>query len=119
MTRLTLPVLLVVSATSALAGDLCDKVVPGYERADTMYVVCASLPVNNNEKASELIREVMAQYVGPPDEIIVYFVKSKASVGKLNPSPTELAGYYYSHSNELVVWHGAQGNKATYKIKWR
>ena len=60
-----------------LANAECDKVVPGYEKQDVMYVLCSELKIKNDVQSAKLIKNVMGQYKGPPDEILVHFVKSK------------------------------------------
>jgi hypothetical protein len=96
----------------------CDKVVPGYEKEDVMYVLCSELKITNNAQATKLIKKVMGQYKGPPDEILVHFVKSESSIGVANPSAEESVGYYYTHSNELVIWPEIKSKTKAFKINW-
>ncbi|VAW81951.1 hypothetical protein MNBD_GAMMA12-1968 [hydrothermal vent metagenome] len=82
----------------------CGQVAPGYEQKSTMYVVCRDLNVNNKREATLLIKKVMSQYSGPPDEIVIHFVKSKSSIGEAKPTAQESVGYYYTHNNRLLIW---------------
>ncbi|MDJ0832584.1 MAG: hypothetical protein QNJ69_03620 [Gammaproteobacteria bacterium] len=104
--------------TPLLAYAECDSVVPGYEKQDVMYVLCSELKIKNDVQATKLIKKVMGQYKGPPDEILVHFVKSQSSVGVLNPSPEQSVGYYYTHSNELVIWPDVKSKTKAFKINW-
>ena len=110
--------ILFLLATPLLAFAECDKVVPGYEDKDVMYVLCGELSINNSNEATKLMKKIMSQYKGPPDEILVYFVRSKSSVGVENPKAEEMVGYYYTHSNELVVWPEIKSKTKAFKIEW-
>ena len=81
-----------------------------------MFVLCTKLDMVDNAQATKLVKSIMAQYKGPPDEILVHFVKSKSSVGDTNISPEEFVGYYYTHSNELVIWPEIKSKTKTFKI---
>jgi len=105
-------------ASNIYASEKCSKVVSGYEAQDIMYVICKDLSHLSNKKASELIINIFNQYKGPPDEILVYFVASKSSVGKTNPEGNELVGSYYTHSSELEIWPNSKNKKRVIKIKW-
>ena len=109
--------LAIVFSSSSFA---CNKVAQGYEDKDTMYVVCGNLSGLSSDKASKLVRSIMSQYTGPPDEIIVYFVASSDLVGKAENamSETELVGYYYTHSPELVIWPSSKTLKKVVGLTW-
>ena len=100
-----------------LAFGVCDNVESGYEDKDVMYVLCSVLAVKNDGEATKLIQNIMSQYKGPPDEIFVYFVKSKSSIGKEGLTDDEITGYYYTHSNELVIRSGVDSKVKTFNIK--
>ncbi len=98
----------------------CGKVAEGYEDRDKMYVVCPNLSNLSNDDASQLVLNVMNQYKGPPDEVIVYFVSSKKVVGKPEAeiNAMELVGYYYTHSHQLIVWPKLKTLKKVVEITW-
>ncbi len=104
-------------ALNTYASEKCNKVVPGFETQDIMYVICKDLSPLSNIEASELIINILNQYKGPPDEILVYFVVSKKSVGKTNMEGNELVGSYYTHSNELEIWPNSKNKKKAIKVK--
>jgi len=110
---LLLPVLL---SLSFLAHAECDKVEPAYAAKEVMYVICSRLPVNTREEGIRLIKKVMSQYKGPPDEIVVQFVKSRSNIGVSNLPADEYVGYYYTHSNELVFWPNDKSRRRTLKL---
>ena len=110
--------LFMVLTINAYASEKCNTVVHGYEAQDIMYVVCKDLSHLTNKKASQLIISIFNQYKGPADEILVYFVASKGSVGKINPEGNELVGLYYTHSRELEIWPNSKNKKRVVKIKW-
>ena len=109
--------LFLVSTLNVFASEKCDKVVPGFEAKDTMYVICEDLSSLSQAKASELITNLVKQYKGPPDEIIIYFVTTEDSVGKSNLKGSELAGVYYTHSHKLEIRPNSKKNKRTIEIK--
>ena len=110
--------LLLFLITPSFVFAECENVVPGYETKDIMYVLCSELSISSSSEATRLIKTILGQYKGPPDEILVYFVKSKSSIGVENPSQEELVGYYYTHSNELVIWPGNKSKTVAFKIDW-
>lgn len=111
--------ILMTLTINIFASNNCNKVVSGYEAKDIMYVICKDLSYLTKNKASELIINIFNQYKGPPDEILVYFVASKKSVGITNPEGNELVGSYYTHSNELEIWPNSKTNKRAIKIEWK
>ena len=115
----TIATLILMTLTlNSHASEKCNEVVSGYETQDEMYVVCKDLSHLTNNNASKLIINIFNQYKGPPDEILVYFVASKKSVGLNNPVGNELVGSYYTHSNELEIWPNSKTKKRVIKIKW-
>ena len=97
----TLIAILMFLSFSALG---CGKIEDGYETQDIMYSICPNLAELPNDSISKLIRVLLSQYKGPPDEILIYFVASNELVGKTKLEGDELVGYYYTHSHEIVVF---------------
>lgn len=102
----------------SLPGFACEKVVAGYESKDLMYVVCPSLEGLSSVEASALVANVMSQYIGPPDEVLVYFVVSSELVGKpeRDMSDSELVGVYYTHESKLFIWPNSKSRKNTIEL---
>ena len=101
------------------ANNDCSKVVSGYEKSDSMYVICDDLSSLDKLSASDLIINLFNQYQGEPDEIIIYFVKSKELLGKHDFSGNELTGFYYTHSNKLEISPNSKTNKKVIEIEWK
>jgi len=114
--RFTLLLLFLITPSFLFAE--CENVVTGYETRDIMYVLCGELSISSSGEATRLIKTILGQYEGPPDEIMVYFVKSESSIGVENPSQEDLLGYYYTHTNELVIWPGNKPKTMVFKIEW-
>ncbi|MCP3920998.1 MAG: hypothetical protein GY714_00285 [Desulfobacterales bacterium] len=112
MVRTTFFILL-ITASLSYAND-CRVVIHGFETKDTMYVLCKDLSGIDEKEAKELVIEIMGQYKGPPDEIIVYFIGSIEDLGKVNYNSKNLVGFYYTHSNELIIWPGQEGKKKVF-----
>lgn len=97
----------------------CDKVLPEYASKEVMYVLCDKITVKNTSEAASLVKKVMSQYKGPPDEIVVQFVRTREIIGVVNPPPADYVAYYYTHSNELVLWPLIKSRRKTIRLESR
>ena len=111
--------ILIFLSTFAIANDDCSKVVNGYEKSSSMYVICDDLTKLDKLSASDLIINLFNQYKGEPDEIAIYFVKSKEFLGEHDFSGNELTGFYYTHSNKLEIFPNSTTNKKVIEIEWK
>lgn len=113
----------VVTAITALfcvsASYACDKVAPGYERFDAMFVVCKGLSGHSNDEISDLIINLFNQYKGPPDEVAIYFVSNKNLIGKPDITDDGLVGFYYTRDNNLVLWPNSDNQRKTLQVVWK
>ena len=89
----------------------CSKAAKIDEMQSIIYSVCPNFPELPNDSASKLVKNLLSQYTGPPDEIMIYFLVSKDSVGKVQPSEGELLGLYYTHDRNIVVWPNTKQEK--------
>jgi len=89
----------------------CDKAAKIDEMQSIIYSVCPNFPELPNDSASKLVMNLLSQYTGQPDEIMIYFLASKEGIGKLQPSKDELLGYYYTHDHKIVVWPNTKKEK--------
>ena len=100
-------------------SNACDRVVTGYEKSDSMFVICEDLSLFSVEDASELIIGLFNQYKGPPDEVAIYFVTGKNFVGNLNIQDDNLVGFYYTHDNNLIIWPNSKNELKTLQVVWK
>ena len=91
---------------SIFADNDCQQVAEGYEDTTEMYVVCNDLSKFTVLETSHKVKNIMEQYQGEPDEVMVYFVSSKNVVGKSYKalSAKELVALYYTHDTLLTLW---------------
>lgn len=100
-------------------SNACDRVVTGYEKSDSMFVICADLSSFSVEDVSELIIGLYNQYKGPPDDVAIYFVTGKEFVGNLNIKDNNLVGFYYTHDNNLIIWPNFKDDVKTLQVVWK
>lgn len=103
----------------ALAKSGCDRIVPGYEAQDVIYVLCDDLSPMTDALASELATQLLRQYIGPPDELLIRFVSSAEFVGKAEIPAEAAVGYLYTHSQQLVIWPELPEKSKTFSISWQ
>jgi hypothetical protein len=123
MNKVAILVIMLLFPVIVMANEGCNKIVPGYEKTDSIYVICDDLSEISDSEANILIKDIFAQYQGPADEIFVFFVSSADYVGKFDAHPFEVPAEkwvadYYTHSNQLTLWPKLKKKTRTIKIKW-
>ncbi|MCL6415667.1 hypothetical protein MIB92_08390 [Aestuariirhabdus sp. Z084] len=117
MSRL-LAVVMMFLAMDAYSYQGCDKLATGYEAGYTLYVLCDDLTGITEPEASALMRKLFAQYRGPRDEVLVYFVKSPGSFGRTQFESSSFVGVYYTHDNSLIIWPEIEAKRESFAIEW-
>jgi len=112
--------LLLSSSFSVFANENCEDVAEGYEDTVEMYVVCHDISVFTFSEINQKMKNIMEQYQGEPDEIMVYFVSTKNAIGKSyqSISTKEIVALYYTHDSQLTLWPKNKSRKKEILLEW-
>jgi hypothetical protein len=100
----------------AFAQENCAKMVNGYEDKDQIFVLCKDLEKFTNTELSGIVKSILEQYVGPPDEVAIFFVARRDLIGVTRISGPGFTGFYYTHDNIIEI-NPNSSNKKSIKIE--
>ena len=105
-----------ILSPASFASEDCSKIVDGYQDKDTIFVLCSDLMKFNDAEAANIVKSIFSQYVGPPDEVLIYFVAMPELVGATRINGPGITGLYYTHDNILEI-NPNSGNKRSVKVE--
>ncbi|MBY6213281.1 hypothetical protein KUV95_17190 [Microbulbifer agarilyticus] len=100
--------LIIFSSAYAIEPLACSKAAEIDEDRSIIYSVCPGFAELSNDKASKLVKNLLSEYNGQPDEVLIYFLQSKNETVEISPLEEAVIGFYYTHDHKIVVWPNTQ-----------